>query len=255
MFPSFPLLDANGNADRRDVGAKRRRLLLEHVLAAHRRELPPGRRGPSIVKAHFGRYYKELEAGEFRPAVPSITPAYRVRLRRRGQPRQLRADLEQRQPADRLGHEGAVLRSVHGAVRAGADAEPGPPGELRAQARARTTRAGATSPGSTCRCPTWTSARHRTPRARPSWSTACVSPPPAACILQTNPGGHVLRATTGATFMVTKRMSNNWQAVFSLVLSEVRRPARARARARLPTTTQSSQAGTFGRELPGRTTS
>ena len=29
-----------------------------------------------MVKAHYGRYYKELEAGEFRPAVPSITPAF-----------------------------------------------------------------------------------------------------------------------------------------------------------------------------------
>ena len=28
------------------------------------------------MKAHYGRYYKELEAGEFRPAVPSITPSF-----------------------------------------------------------------------------------------------------------------------------------------------------------------------------------
>ena len=30
--------------------------------------------GSAVVKAHYGRYYKELEANEFRPAVPSITP-------------------------------------------------------------------------------------------------------------------------------------------------------------------------------------
>ena len=36
--------------------------------------------GTTLLKAHYGRYYKALEAGEFRPAVPSITPAYSFTL-------------------------------------------------------------------------------------------------------------------------------------------------------------------------------
>src|SRR5690606_26721145 len=32
--------------------------------------------GATILKAHVGRYYSELSAGDFRPAVPSITPAF-----------------------------------------------------------------------------------------------------------------------------------------------------------------------------------
>ena len=32
--------------------------------------------GKTVVKAHYGRYYKPLEASEFRPAVPSITPLF-----------------------------------------------------------------------------------------------------------------------------------------------------------------------------------
>ena len=32
--------------------------------------------GNTVIKAHYGRYYKALEPGEFRGAVPSISPAF-----------------------------------------------------------------------------------------------------------------------------------------------------------------------------------
>jgi outer membrane receptor protein involved in Fe transport len=59
----------------------------------------------------------------------------------------------------------------------------------------------------------------------------------------------------GATFLLTKRMSNNWQAVVSLVLSKAEGRLAASARA-TPTSTATSTAGTnantsFGRELAG----
>ena len=34
--------------------------------------------GKTVVKAHYGRYYKALEATEFRAAVPSITTVVQV---------------------------------------------------------------------------------------------------------------------------------------------------------------------------------
>jgi hypothetical protein len=67
--------------------------------------------------------------------------------------------------------------------------------------------------------------------------------------LQTNPEGMFTRYK-GATFMVTKRMSSNWQGVFSLVLSDSEGRLGSSARA-TPTTTQSSQAGSFGRDAAG----
>ena len=51
----------------------------------------------------------------------------------------------------------------------------------------------------------------------------------------------------GVTITATKRMSNNWQAVYSLVLSKAEGRLGSSARA-TSTTTQSSQAGTFGRD-------
>ena len=73
-FPSFPLLDAAGNATGECPPPT--------TSVYHWSTFSP-RFGvnyklteSTVVKAHFGRYYKELEEGEFRPAVPSITPAF-----------------------------------------------------------------------------------------------------------------------------------------------------------------------------------
>jgi hypothetical protein len=76
-----------------------------------------------------------------------------------------------------------------------------------------------------------------------------LSNPADRVFLQTNPDGMYMRYN-GATFMVTKRMSSNWQAVFSVVLSKAEGRIGSSARA-LPTTAQSSQALTFGRETAG----
>jgi hypothetical protein len=76
-----------------------------------------------------------------------------------------------------------------------------------------------------------------------------TSPAASRVFLQTNPDGMFMRYN-GVTMMGTKRMSHNWQAVASLVLSksEGRLGSSARATA---TTGQSSQAGTFAREAAG----
>ena len=54
----------------------------------------------------------------------------------------------------------------------------------------------------------------------------------------------------GVTATVTKRMSHNWQAVYSLVVSKAEGRIGSSARA-TSTTTQSSVAGTFARETAG----
>jgi len=53
-----------------------------------------------------------------------------------------------------------------------------------------------------------------------------------------------------ATFALTKRMSQNWQGVVSLVLSKAEGPLASSARF-TPRTSQSSLAGTFGRDAAG----
>src|SRR5207245_6333148 len=69
--------------------------------------------------------------------------------------------------------------------------------------------------------------------------------------LQTNPAGMYMRYN-GVTFMATKRMSNNWQGVVSLVLSKAEGRLASSARFS-PVTSQSSLAttGNFGREAAG----
>ena len=83
MFPSFPLLDAAGNPTGEMSAAN------DDVY--HWNTFSPrvgvnyrlNESGRTLVKAHYGRYYKALEADEFRPAVPSITPAFELPRRRR----------------------------------------------------------------------------------------------------------------------------------------------------------------------------
>ena len=73
--------------------------------------------------------------------------------------------------------------------------------------------------------------------------------------LQTNPAGMYMRYN-GVTFMATKRMSNNWQGVVSLVLSKAEGRLASSARFS-PVTSQSSLATSpsgsaqFGRETAG----
>jgi hypothetical protein len=76
-----------------------------------------------------------------------------------------------------------------------------------------------------------------------------LSKPADRVFLQTNPAGMYTRYK-GATFQVTKRMANNWLAVFSLVLSKAEGRLASSARA-TPTSSQSSQAGSFGRDAAG----
>ena len=76
-----------------------------------------------------------------------------------------------------------------------------------------------------------------------------MSDPASRIFLQTNPEGIYMRYD-GVTMTATKRMANRWQGVFSLVLSKS--AGRLGSSARFtPTSAQSSQAGSFGRDAAG----
>src|SRR4029077_3804133 len=82
-----------------------------------------------------------------------------------------------------------------------------------------------------------------------------LSLPANRVFLETNPAGMYMRYN-GATFALTKRMSNNWQGVVSLVLSKAEGRLASSARFN-PRTNQSSLAtaptggAQFGRETAG----
>ncbi|MFN8059635.1 MAG: TonB-dependent receptor [Vicinamibacterales bacterium] len=75
-FRSFDLLDKNGNATGQKSAAVDK--LFDWGVASPRLgatfKLTPS--GSSILKAHYGRYYRSIVTGEFDAATPSITPKY-----------------------------------------------------------------------------------------------------------------------------------------------------------------------------------
>ena len=201
-----------------------------------------------MVKAHYGRYYKELEQGEFRVAVPSITPAYEFTFDANGN----RTNFVQTSSNANLRIDGDMKapdkRPVHGPVRAGTDGATSASRRASRTNAGRTTRRGRTPPGNTCKVP-YVDSVGADATGDTIMVHRLVSNPASRVFLQTNPGGMYTRYK-GATFQLTKRMSSNWQAVGSLVLSkaEGRLGSSARANAN---TGASSTAGTFGREAAG----
>jgi hypothetical protein len=247
LFPAFPILDAAGN----EAGAMSiatgtvydwstisPRLGINYRLTGS---------GSSVVKVHYGRYYKELEQSEFRPAVPSITPAFefgfdaagnRVNFVQTSSNANLRIDPTMRAPyTDQymVQFEQELMRNVgmqvSFALKRGEDYTGWQDIAGQYEQTPYIDNAGIDATGATVMV-------HR-----------LVSDPAARVFLQTNPGGMFTRYK-GATFMLTKRMSSNWQAVFSLVLSRSEGRLGSSARA-LPTSSQSSTAGTFGRDAAG----
>src|SRR6185503_2917594 len=76
-----------------------------------------------------------------------------------------------------------------------------------------------------------------------------ISPASDRIFLLTSPDGMFTRYN-GATFMLTKRMTHNWQGVVSLVLSKAEGRIASSARSS-PNSAQTSAAGSFGRDTAG----
>ena len=246
-FPSFPLLDAQGN----ETGA---------VSPAHGKvydwstfsprlgiNFRLTEAGSAVVKAHYGRYYKELEANEFRPAVPSITPSFdfgfdadgsRINFVQTSSNANLRIDPDTKAPyTDQymVQFEQELMRNVGFQV-------------SYAHKRGEDYTGWQDITGQYVQVPYVDNAGvDATGETVMVWRL--LSNPAERVFMMTNPGGMYTRYN-GATFMVTKRMSSNWQAVFSVVLSKAEGRLGSSARA-LPTTAQSSTAGTFGRDAAG----
>ena len=120
MFPALPFLDASGNPTGQMSPAN------DDVY--HWNTFSPrvginykvNDSGKTVVKAHYGRYYKLLEASEFRPAVPSVTTLFNFTLDAARQPDE-HLPGRGREPAHRSEFQVALQRSVHRPARAAVD--------------------------------------------------------------------------------------------------------------------------------------
>jgi len=246
-YPALPLLDAAGN----ETGASSP--AVDNVASwstfsprfGLNFRLTPN--GSSVVKAHYGRYYKELEANEFRPAVPSIAPAYefgfdaagnRVNFVQTSSNANLRIDPDMKAAyTDQfmLQFEKELMRNLgfqtSFAYKRGEDYTAWTDIAGQYVQVPYVDSVGADATGQTVMV------------------YRLVSNAADRVFMLTTPEGMFTRYK-GATFMLTKRMANNWQAVASVVLSQSEGRLGSSARA-LPRTAQSSQAGTFGREAAG----
>ena len=199
------------------------------------------------MKAHYGRYYKALEPNEFRSAVPSISPAFNFVLDAAGartgvvqisSNSNLRIDPSFKAPYNdqfivQLEQQvipdfGIQVNYVH---KTGADygGWQDIAGQYNQVSYADTVGAGATGGNVLV--------------------YKLTSDPAQRVFVLTNPSGLTMRYH-GVTFSATKRMSNNWQAVFSVVASKSEGRLGSSARA-TSTTAQSSLAGTFGQTAAG----
>jgi hypothetical protein len=246
-FPSFPLLNAQGlstgqmsaaNGDLYHWSTWSPRVGINYQVTSS---------GSTVVKAHYGRYYKGLEPNEYRGAVPSISPAYSFVLDAAGNRSnfvqtssnanlqidpnfksayndQVIVQLEQQLVSDL----GIQVNYVH---KQGEDY--GAWQDITGQyvQVPYVDNVGVDATGQTVMV------------------YKLVSNPADRVFMLTNPDGMYMRYN-GVTFTATKRMSHNWQAVYSVVLSKAEGRIGSSARA-TSTTTQTSTAGTFARELAG----
>jgi hypothetical protein len=203
--------------------------------------------GSTVIKAHYGRYYKALEPNEYRGAVPSIAPAFEFTL-------------------DAAGNRTNVVQvSSNANLRIDPNLKPAYNDQFIAQIEQEL----ASNLG------LQVNYVHKQGEGYTAWQDITgqyvqvpyvdsvgadatgqtlmlyrlVSNPADRIFTQTNPDGMYMRYN-GVTMALTKRMSQNWQAVFSTVLSKAEGRIGSSARYN-PTTAQSSQAGTFGREAAG----
>jgi len=202
--------------------------------------------GKTVVKAHYGRYYKALEAVEFRPAVQSVTTQFNFTVDANGnrinvvpvQAANLRVDHNFKAPySDQVIAQfeqqlttdlGLQVNYVHkyGADYGAWQDTTGVYGQVP-----YVDNVGIDATGQTVNV------------------FRLLSNPADRVFLATNPDGIYMRYN-GVTIMGTKRMSHNWQGVVSLVLSKAEGRLGNSARF-TPANSQSSLAQTFARDAAG----
>jgi Carboxypeptidase regulatory-like domain/TonB-dependent Receptor Plug Domain len=253
-YPSFPLLDASGFPTGAMSQATDDVIQWDTFSPRLGMTYRVNSSGKTIVKAHYGRYYRAMDAGEFRPAVPSISPGYefgldaagnRVNLVQVSSNANLRIDPDMKAPYNNqyivqveqelLNNLGLQVSYVH--------------------------KDGADYSGWTDIAGVYDQVPYVDNRGVDATGQTVMvyrlMSSPASRLFQMNNLDGLETHYNGVTMQATKRMSNRWQAVFSLVLSkaEGRLPSSARF---TPATQQSSNAGSaptsaspFGRQAAG----
>lgn len=246
-FQSLPLLNAQG-VETGQMSAANDNVYTWHTFSPRIGvNLQVTESGSTVVKAHYGRYYKALEPNEYRGAVPSITPAF----------------------AFTVDAAGTRTNFVQTSSNANLRIDPNYKAAYNDQFIAQLEQELASNLG------LQVNYVHKQGEGYGAWQDIAgqyvqvpyvdnagvdatgqtvmlyrlVSNPADRVFMMTNPDGMYMRYN-GVTMALTKRMANNWQAVASLVLSKAEGRIGSSARS-TSTTTQTSTAGTFGRELAG----
>lgn len=201
----------------------------------------------TVVKAHYGRYYKALEPGEYRGAVPSISPSFsftqdaagnRSNFVQTSSNANLRID-----PNFKSAYNDQFMVQLEQQLVAGLGLQMN-----YVHKQGEDYGAWQDIAGTYVQVPyvdnVGIDATGETVNVY-----RLTSNPADRIFMQTNPDGMYMKYN-GVTATLTKRMSHNWQAVYSLVLSKAEGRIGSSARA-TSTTTQSSVAGTFARETAG----
>jgi hypothetical protein len=246
-FPSFPVLDATGAPTGQmsaAVGDVYSWNTLSPRIGFNYRLNESGR---TVAKAHYGRYYKAMEASEFRAAVPSVSPAFSYNVDANGN----RSNFVQISSNANLKIDPNFKSPYSDQFIAQVEHELMTNFGLQVNyvyKKGENYGAWQDIAGTYEQVP-YVDSVGTDATGQTLMVYKLTSPAASRVFLQTNPAGMFMKYN-GVTFMGTKRMSNNWQAVASLVLSKSEGRLGSSARG-TPTTAQSSQAGTFARDAAG----
>jgi hypothetical protein len=252
MFQALPFLDAAG----RPTGTMSQAnddLYHWNVFSPRVGVNVPLGSNRTIIKAHYGRYYKALESTEYRGAVPSVSPGFAFALDAAGN----RVNVVQVS-------SNANLRIDHDLKSAYSDQyivqfEQQIISDLGVQVNyvyknGHDYTLWEDIAGSYVQVP-YVDSVGTDATGNTVMVYRLTSNPADRIFMQTTdtsrfPGNEMYMHYKGVAMSLTKRMSHNWQGVVSLVLSKAEGRLGSSARF-TPVTSQSSQAGTFGREVAG----
>jgi hypothetical protein len=243
FYPSFPMLDQFA----RPTGV----LSAANDDVVHTNSVSP-RAGISfkassktVLKGHYGRYYAELPA-DFSAIVPSTTPSYTFRFDAAGN----RVNFTSQTPANlRVEQSRKLAKTDQVIVQAERELFRNIGLQVNYVYKRGDDYAGWQDiAGQYAQVP-YVDSLGAGATGQTFMVSRLVTPPNDRIFLLTTPPGLFTRYN-GVTFIGTKRMSDNWQGTFSLVLSKAEGRISSSARTS-PSSSQSSAAGTFGRDAAG----
>lgn len=203
--------------------------------------------GSTIVKAHAGRYYSELSAGDFRSAVPSVTPAFSFGIDEAGN----RVDFVETSSNANLSVDSGLQAPYTDQFMAQIEQQltPGVGLQISYAHKRGENYSGWTDTTGVYDLVPYVDDTGIDATGETVMVYRLLSDPADRQYLLTTPGGLYSRYN-GVTVQLTRRMADNWSAVGSVVLSRGtgRLPSSARATA---STNQTSSPGSFGQSAAG----